>query len=379
MVRYRLWSRDSSKLFWIAMSLAVVLSFALAACGGSSSTASTTTGATASDSTIKIPIGDFYVHSQQTTFVSGVHYHFVVYNEGKHHHDFLIMHPMTTETTVMDDVYKQSLSYIYNIAPGETKTLDFVFDHTAPAGVLEFSCHYGGHWEAGMHQAIVVNAAQGASVAPYPNNGIPLAANTSGTATSATGKCDTAVTIKIKADNTYDQQSVSLNTGDTLSIVNTTKNSFTLTTQPNAGIPFTTVDPSETQPVPFQHAGTFTVSSQEHPNATFTVQVAATPGVTCGFVPVATVSFDANYTNPENQYFFIPTAVTIKEGQSIALSNLADSNLTFVSTPDANLGNITLDRNEHQLLLFNDNGTYTISCKEFPNEKFTEVVQDNGN
>jgi uncharacterized cupredoxin-like copper-binding protein len=354
----------------------------LTACGAASSTTTSSgsgTGSTAGVQTIKIPIGDFYIHAPQTTLLAGVHYHFVVTNVGQHHHDFLIMHPESTETMIMDDVYKHSLAYIYNIAPGQTKTLDFVFDHTAPKGMLEFSCHYGGHWEAGMHQAIVVNAQQGATVSAYPNNGIPLNANSSTSSSSTAGKCDTLVSIKITANGTYDKPSVSLKMGDTLDIINPTKESFTLTTKPGAGIPFTTVDPGETQPVPFPQAGTFTVSSQEHPNATFTAHVAATPGVTCGFTPVATISFDANYTNPQNQYFFVPTAVTIKEGQSITLSNLADANLTFTSKPDADLGDITLDRNEHQLLLFSDDGTYVISCKQFPKEKFTVVVQDSDN
>ena len=138
-----------------------------AACG-SAPPATTTTGTTSQEQTVKIPIGDFYVHSPQTTFLTGVQYHFVVTNEGKHHHDFLIMHPMLTETMIMDQVYQNSLSYIYNIAPGETKTLDFTFDHTAPAGMLDFDCHYGGHFEAGMHQDIVVKAQSGASVTPLP-------------------------------------------------------------------------------------------------------------------------------------------------------------------------------------------------------------------
>jgi plastocyanin len=85
---------------------------------------------------------------------------------------------------------------------------------------------------------------------------------------------------------------------------------------------------------------------------------------------------DANYTNSSaNQYFFIPTTITIQEGQSITLSNLADYDLTFTSQPDTGLGNIILDSNEHQTLLFSDNGTYTRSCKQFPNEKFTVIVQ----
>lgn len=348
----------------------------LAACGGSLFTTNTGTS-TAGSQTIAVSIGDFYIHSPQTTFTANVQYHFVVTNEGGHHHDFLIMHPMSTETMVMDDVYKHALAYIYNIAPGETKTLDFTFDHTAPSGMLEFSCHYGGHWEAGMHQAIVVNAPAGASVSAYPNNAIPANANTPASV-ATNGKCDAPVSVTINTEDAYQQHSVSLKKGDTLTIVNQSKDSFTLTTQPDAGIRFTTVDPGETEHVPFPNAGTFTLSSQEHPATTLVVQVASTAGVTCGFTPVATVSFDANYTNLINQYFFIPTSVTIKEGQSITLSNLADYDLTFNSTPDANLGNITLDRNEHQDLLFADNGTYTIACKQFPNEQFTVVVQDSG-
>jgi plastocyanin len=321
---------------------------------------------------VKIPIGDFDVQSPQTTFVTGVQYHFVVTNQGKHYHDFLIMHPMTTETMVMDDVYQHALAYIYNIAPGETKTLDFTFDHTAPAGMLEFSCHYGGHYEAGMHQPIVVNAAQGANVTPYPNNGIPTNLTTG---SSATGKCDAPVTVTIGSDNTFKQSSVSLKMGDTLTVVNGTQQTFTLTTKPDAGIRLTIVDPGETEYVPFQKAGTFTLSSQEHPNAQITVAVASTPSVTCGFEPVATVSFDANYTNPSNQYFFVPTSVTVKAGQSITLSNLADYDLTFSSQPDAGVGDILLHRNEHQQIFFKQGGTYTISCKQFPNQHFTVTVQ----
>ncbi|QBD79486.1 hypothetical protein EPA93_27305 [Ktedonosporobacter rubrisoli] len=360
-------------LFLVTLSLVLL---ALAGCGGSAPTETSSSSATSANppgpQTVKISIGDFDVKSPQATFVTGMKYHFVVNNVGKHHHDFLIMHRMNTETMVMDDVYKKALAFIYNIAPGETKTLDFTFNHTAPAGMLEFSCHYGGHWEAGMYQPIVVNAAQGASVSPYPNGGMPM---DDMTASSASGKCDAPVTVMIGADNTFKQSSVSLKVGDTLTINNGTQQSFTLTARPDAGLRFTVVDPGETEHIPFQKAGTFTLSSQEHPNATLAVQVASTPGATCGFTPVATVSFDANYTDPKNQYFFTPKTVTIKEGQSLTLSNLADYNLTFTSKPDADLGDVQLDRNEHQLLLFKKSGTYTISCKEFPTQQITVIVQ----
>ncbi|WP_069806184.1 hypothetical protein [Thermogemmatispora onikobensis] len=329
----------------------------------------------ASPQTIKITIGDFFVRSPQTTFVTGTLYHFVVTNQGQHHHDFLIMHPMSTETMVMDEVYQRALAYIYNIAPGESKTLDFTFDHTAPSGMLEFSCHYGGHYEAGMHQPIVVKAAPGAQVTPYPNNGIPVqAASTAGSG----GTCDQPVSVTIRGNDTFDQRSVSLKMGDTLTIVNTTQQTFTLTSRPDAGLRFTVVDPSETEYVPFPKAGTFTLSSQEHPSAQLTVQVSMTPGVTCGFEPVATVSFDADYTRPNSTYFFVPTSVRLKEGQSITLSNLSDYDLTFFAQPDPGIGHVELRRNEHQLIFFKEAGTYTIACQQFPNQHFTVIVQENG-
>ncbi len=61
------------------------------------------------------------------------------------------------------------------------------------------------------------------------------------------------------------------------------------------------------------------------------------------------------------------------------LSNLTDQNkLTYTSQPDADLGDIVLDANENQLLLFGDDGTYTITCTQFPQEHFTVVVLDSG-
>jgi plastocyanin len=283
---------------------------------------------------------------------------------------------METMTMTMDDVYKQALTSLYNIAPNETKTLDFTFDHTAPAGMLEFSCHYGGHYEAGMHQPIVVNAASGASVSAYANNAIPPSANVQ--AGGNTGPCDPIVTTKI-VNNAFTPASASLKMGDTLTIMNTGTDTYTLTTTPDTGIRFTSVDPGETEYVPFPKAGTFILSSQEHPEAKATVTVSKTAGTTCGMTPVATVSFDANYANPSNnRYFFTPTQVTIKVGQSITLSNLSDEDLTFKSNPDANLGDIKITKNEHQELRFTDNGTYTISCVQFPDKKFTITVQDTG-
>jgi uncharacterized cupredoxin-like copper-binding protein len=260
---------------------------ALVACGGGSGGA-----ASLGPQTIKIVEGDFYLHASQTTFETGTRYHFLITNEGKHNHDLLIMHPVPTETMTMDEILDHALASLPNIAPGQTKSLEMVFEHTAPTGMLEFSDRYGGHYDAGMHQDIVVNAAQGTSVTPYPNNGVPAQADTAAAGTA--NQCDPLVSVKIGADAAWMQGSVSLKKGETLQIVNTTQQEFTLTTTPDAGIRFTTVDPGETEYVPFQQAGSFLLSSKEHPNDQLAVQVVSTPGETCGLAPVATIRFDAH-------------------------------------------------------------------------------------
>jgi hypothetical protein len=67
--------------------------------------------------------------------------------------------------------------------------------------------------------------------------------------------------------------------------------------------------------------------------------------------------------------------VRIKKGQSIRLNNAIDQNLTFISTPDAGLGEVSIFKNWDQDLKFTAEGTYTISCVQFPNQKFTVTVQ----
>ncbi len=358
------------KRFHLAILVVSLLCLVLTACGGTPSSPIKRATPTRPQQ-INITIGDFYIHSPVTTFFTGRPYLLVVTNVGTHHHDLFIMHPMETMTMTMADVYNHALINIYNIAPNETKTLNVIFDHTAPPGMLEFSCHYGGHYEAGMRQAIVVKATPGASVSPYPNNGIPLDADSQ----LRTGPCDPATAIKI-ANNTYAPASISLKKGDTLTVTNTDKETETLTTTPDAATAFTTIDSNKTAYVTFLVAGTFTLSSREHPEAKATIAVSKTAGTTCGMTLGAMVSFDANFANPaNNRYFFIPTQVTIKQDQSLRLSNLADLSLSFASVPDIDLGRVVVWKNQYRDLKFTNTGTYTISCVQFPNKKFTVTVR----
>ncbi|MGH2349717.1 MAG: hypothetical protein ACRDFT_09665 [bacterium] len=58
----------------------------------------------------------------------------------------------------MEEIDKTALAEIEedDLPPGATKTLEYTFTKPAPAGQLEFACHVEGHYEAGMHEPIVV-------------------------------------------------------------------------------------------------------------------------------------------------------------------------------------------------------------------------------
>lgn len=358
------------KRFYSAFLVISLLCLMLAACGGT--TSSEPTPPSTKPQEIKVTIGDFYIHSPVTTFTTGMKYQFVVTNVGTHYHNFLIMHPMQTTGITIADLYKQALAFIFNIAPNETKSLEFTFDHTAPSGTLELSCHYGGHYEIGMSQPIVVKAASGASVSPYSNNTPPQSTNEQ-TGGTNTVPCDPLTTTKI-VNGAFTPANISLKSGDTLAIVNTdgqfqpsirsdvpTRRIFGVASKNTTYLTFVAPFPAK-------------LSLVGHPEVKATVSVSTTAGTTCGMTPTKTVMLNADYTKKDH-YSFMPTQVSIKKGQSIRLSNLVDQVLMFVSAPDAGLDKFGINRGWEGDLQFTTEGTYTISCVEFPNLKFTVTVQ----
>jgi uncharacterized cupredoxin-like copper-binding protein len=131
-------------------SLPVLLSIVLAACGGSSSSAGS--------QDVPVTLSDFKVSSSTTTFSAGTSYHFVVTNNGKMVHEFMILPPLTGMGPMsMDDLHKQSLVMIESIAPGESKTIDVTFPSSSVGSSLELACHLPGHYEAGMKLPITVS------------------------------------------------------------------------------------------------------------------------------------------------------------------------------------------------------------------------------
>jgi len=107
---------------------------------------------------VSVTLSDFKVSASTTTFSPGMPYHFVVTNNGKMAHEFMILPPLAGMGSMsMDDLHKQSLVMIESIAPGESKTVDVTFPSSSVGSSLELACHLPGHYEAGMKLPITVS------------------------------------------------------------------------------------------------------------------------------------------------------------------------------------------------------------------------------
>jgi uncharacterized cupredoxin-like copper-binding protein len=136
-------------LGWIV----TILLTALTACGGSAPSANG--GPASSVVTVHITLTDFKIESSLTTFSQGVSYRFVVTNKSSKQHEFLLG-PLMQPGMTMNDVEKQKLFGVGVLAAGVTKSIDVLFTNAAGPGVVEFSCHVGDLYEAGMRREAVV-------------------------------------------------------------------------------------------------------------------------------------------------------------------------------------------------------------------------------
>jgi uncharacterized cupredoxin-like copper-binding protein len=100
-------------------------------------------------------MGEMYVKPAITTFKVGQPYKFVLVNEGQAPHEFTIA-PTRKGSQNEKDLDAQSLLDADQLVAGQSRTIDFTFKNPAPAGTLEIECSYPGHYDGGMHVAIVV-------------------------------------------------------------------------------------------------------------------------------------------------------------------------------------------------------------------------------
>ncbi len=106
---------------------------------------------------VRVIMGEMYFKLNRTTFEVGQPYQFFLINEGKQPHEFTIAPPRKVGQTEKDEE-KKALIDSAALMPGQTRMVNFTFKESAPAGTWEIECSYPGHYEMGMHVAIVVKA-----------------------------------------------------------------------------------------------------------------------------------------------------------------------------------------------------------------------------
>ena len=140
-------------LFVMSTLLLVLL---LAACGG----ATGSTSSSGSRTLVQVTETDFKIASSVRTLTPGTSYHFVVTNNGQTAHEFMIMPKAEGSMSDMPMSHMDSmvLAKVDNIAPGQTKTLDYTFPSSTAGSRPQFACYYPGHYEAGMRLDVTVNS-----------------------------------------------------------------------------------------------------------------------------------------------------------------------------------------------------------------------------
>jgi len=151
----------------------VLLMFLIAACGGSTPTATqapaqpasteapTQAGATeapaAPGNQVTVTLADNTITASTTAFKVGVPYTFVITNSGRHAHNFNINPPVSVAGS-LDEALNKALLAVpqQQLGVGKTATATFTFPASAAGQLLEFSCLIRQHYEDGMHVDITV-------------------------------------------------------------------------------------------------------------------------------------------------------------------------------------------------------------------------------
>jgi uncharacterized cupredoxin-like copper-binding protein len=137
------------------LTLGLFLTFLISVLTACGSTAAAVPPIPSGYTEVQITLSDYKIQSSLTSFTAGKPYYFVITNKGAVTHEFMIMPPgMGGHIKTLN---KMSFSAVENIAAGETKTLEFTFEHTAAPQQLEFSCHYADHYARGMMLPVVVD------------------------------------------------------------------------------------------------------------------------------------------------------------------------------------------------------------------------------
>jgi uncharacterized cupredoxin-like copper-binding protein len=145
---------------WICGALFVALVSLMAACGadGYATSSKQNTIGHSGKQQVQITLVDYKITSNVMEFKPGVGYHFVVKNNGKVKHEFMIMPKSfgAMDNMSMSDMDKMALTQVEDIEPGQTKTVDYTFGASTAGSHPELGCFYPGHYQAGMRLEVKV-------------------------------------------------------------------------------------------------------------------------------------------------------------------------------------------------------------------------------
>ena len=163
------------------------------------------------------------------------------------------------------------------------------------------------------------------------------------------------------------------NVGNILTFVNESDAIHTLISTLTGGITGgSNLAVNETQAVQFLKPGSFTISSQEHPDAKLSATVG---GSASDIIPPQKIELSEMH-GTKVSYFFNPTNVGVDVGYGILIVNQTNETQILMITPaDGVVVESIIDKNETQLLQFSAEYNYTITIKDHP-EGTMVVISD---
>ena len=146
--------------------LLFALLLGLVACGGSSTSSSSSTddNLPATDTAIASPppdivvvLKDAKIVSTATSFKTGVPYRFIVSNQGKKDHQFVILSSTLNVASMTGNQLQQAaLAFVKDVAPGKSAIVDITFPPSAVGNSYQMASYLQTDYQAGLKLPITV-------------------------------------------------------------------------------------------------------------------------------------------------------------------------------------------------------------------------------
>ena len=150
--------------------LLFALLLGLVACGGSSTSSSSSSSSSADDNLpatdtaiaspppdIVVVLKDAKIVSTATSFKTGVPYRFIVSNQGKKDHQFVILSSTLNVASMTGNQLQQAaLAFVKDVAPGKSAIVDITFPASAAGNSYQMASYLQTDYQAGLKLPITV-------------------------------------------------------------------------------------------------------------------------------------------------------------------------------------------------------------------------------